>query len=456
MSGAEGTQTSPIHAFPLTQKLASFVVETAFGDIPATALEHGRQLILDTLGVSLLASRHLIGELIRSHASMLGGHRRTASVLGPGNLRVDTVWAAQANGTLANALDYDSGGHLPTHILPAILAIAEERRLSGADVLGAFVLAYEASARLTKVIDAKRAQQQGPTYRGWWHVGLIAPVAACLAACRLLGANVSETRCAMGVATASSAGFRRNMGTMTKALHSGNGARGGIEAAMLAMQGFTGDPEMIEGELGFASAIAFEDERDPAPVMEKLGAPYVLEKPPGVKRYPAVTPSHGVISAAIELARTKRFDPGEIISVEADYRTFSLTRQTAENEEEAGFCAPFLIASALVHGEFGPSQIAGGAIDDQRVQALSRKVKQIPKTEGEGNIVIVRLANADTISARARGSRAFEQDFIEAKFRACALHAGMQETTVAEMVDIVGALDHKEDLARLMRLARGA
>ena len=130
------------------------------------------------------------------------------------------------------------------------------RSASGRDALAAFVVAYEAAARLTKVIDAKRAEHQGPTYRGWWHVGLIAPIAAALAACRLKGAKREQTARAIGIATASSAGFRRSMGTMTKALHSGNGARGGIEAAMLAMRGFTGDPEIIEAPLGFVAAIA--------------------------------------------------------------------------------------------------------------------------------------------------------------------------------------------------------
>lgn len=456
MGGADGAATTPIHGWPLTQRLAAFVIETRSQTLAPAALEHGRQLILDTLGVSLLASRHRVGQLIRSHASMMGGHRRVASVLGPGNLRVDTVWAAQANGTMANALDFDSGGHLPTHLVPTILAIAEERRLSGANVLGAFVIAYEAAWRLTKVIDAKRAQQQGPTYRGWWHVGLIAPVAATLAACRLLGASVEETRRAMGIATASSAGFRASMGTMTKGLHSGNGARGGIEAAMLAMQGFTGDPEIIENELGFVSAIAFEDERDPAPVMERLGAPFALEKPPGVKRYPAVTPAHGVIHAAIELARAHKFDSQEIVAVEADYRTFSLTRRTAQDEEEAGFCAPFLIAASLVHGEFGPAQIEREAVEDPVVQELSRKVTQIPKSGGEGNLVIVRLANGETLSARARGERAFETDFIKAKFRSCALQAEVAPESITEMIDFCGTLDQQKDIARLMQLARGA
>ena len=98
----------------LTERLAAFCIATPAEDLPPAAVESARQLILDTIGVALLASSHKIGRLITAHARELGAHAPTASVLGAGNLRVAPVFAAQANGTLANALDYDGGVHLPT------------------------------------------------------------------------------------------------------------------------------------------------------------------------------------------------------------------------------------------------------------------------------------------------------------------------------------------------------
>ena len=444
-----------IHTHKLTEKLASFSITTRADDLPSATLESARQLILDTIGVSLLASTHKIGRLISAQAAEFGGHVQMASVFGAGNLKAALIFAAQANGTMANALDYDGGGHLPTHILPAVLAIAEEGRLSGRDTLAAFIVAYEAAARLTKVIDAKRAEHQGSTYRGWWHVGLIGPVAAALAACRLKGADAEQTARAIGIATASSAGFRRSMGTMTKALHSGNAARGGIEAAMLAMRGFTGDPEIIEAPLGFVATIAMPDERDVTPIIERLGKPFALEKPPGVKRYPAVTPSHGVITAALKLAAQGGYAVEEIEKVESDYRSFSLSRMEARNEEEAGFCAPYLIAASLVHGVFGPEQILPAAIDDPRVRKLSARVRQIPKTAGEGNVVTLHLRSGKTLSARARGERAFEPDYIARKFTQCA-SAALNRRAADEISDIISHLDQQPSIDRLMALARGA
>jgi 2-methylcitrate dehydratase PrpD len=245
------------------------------------------------------------------------------------------------------------------------------------------------------------------------------------------------------------------MGTMTKALHSGNAARAGIEAAMLAMGGFTGEPTIIEAPLGFVAAIATPDERDLSAISDRLGQPFALERPPGVKRYPAVSPAHGVITAALKLAAQGGFAIDEIEKVESDYRTFSLARTQAHDEEQAGFCAPYLIAASLVHGAFGPEQILPAAIGDPRVQALAARVVQIAKTAGEGNIVTLHLRGGRTLSARARGERAFEPDFIARKFARCAA-AAISARAADEIRDIVAHLDQQPSLDRLMTLARGA
>src|SRR6478735_2106475 len=81
-----------IHTHKLTEKLASFSITTRADDLPSATLESARQLILDTIGVSLLASTHKIGRLISAQAAELGGPVQTASVFGAGNLKVAPVF----------------------------------------------------------------------------------------------------------------------------------------------------------------------------------------------------------------------------------------------------------------------------------------------------------------------------------------------------------------------------
>ena len=93
-------------------------------------IEPAKTVILDTIGVALAAVERPIGTIITAHVAETGGATGTATVLGAG-LKTSPQLAALANGTLANALDFDDGSHLATHILPAALAVAEHHRPLG-------------------------------------------------------------------------------------------------------------------------------------------------------------------------------------------------------------------------------------------------------------------------------------------------------------------------------------
>src|SRR4051812_26641030 len=101
---------------PLTQVLASFVADTK--DVPKATIEPAKNVILDTIGVALAAVERPIGKVIVGHVAD-GGHSGLATVLGSG-IKTSPEMAALANGTLANALDFDDGSHLATHLLPTV------------------------------------------------------------------------------------------------------------------------------------------------------------------------------------------------------------------------------------------------------------------------------------------------------------------------------------------------
>jgi len=84
------------------------------------------------------------------------GGRDVASVLGHAG-RLPVASAALVNGAAAHALDFDDvnlamPGHPSVAILPALLALAEDRASSGADVLTAFVAGYELQCRIGRTI----------------------------------------------------------------------------------------------------------------------------------------------------------------------------------------------------------------------------------------------------------------------------------------------------------------
>lgn len=433
---------------PLTDRLASFAVETTATDIPKAVIDPAKNLILDTIGVSLAAANSSIGRIIAEHVAGMGSPA-TATVLGAA-VKVSPELAALANGTLANALDFDEGSHLSTHVLPAALAIAEHHHLSGQDLLEAFIIGYEAGTRLTQTIDARRRQQRGPTHRGWWHVGLVGPIAAALTVSRLLKLDRRQTTMAIGIASCSSGGFRRNMGTMAKALHSGNAARGGIQAAYLARRGFTSDPEILEAPLGFLQAVCPPEDRD-MEAIANLGRPYALEGALKIKRFPACNPGHPLIDAVQKLLESRSFSVEDIAVIEADLHTFSLLRPEPKDEEAAGFSGAFLLAATFVHRVFGLEQISDQVVHDPHVRDLMKRVRHVPA--GDTETVTVRLHDHRVVSVDVLPVRRLTtRESVRQKFRECA-YPVLSRKSVSAVEDQILGLEKQSNVDLLMSIA---
>jgi hypothetical protein len=93
------------------------------------------------------------------------GGKDEAGVIG-GGFRTSVPLAALANGVIAHALDYDDISTkfwlIPSvSLVPAILALAEKRRISGKAVLSSYIMGYETGANLGHIM--------GMTFfgRGW-------------------------------------------------------------------------------------------------------------------------------------------------------------------------------------------------------------------------------------------------------------------------------------------------
>jgi 2-methylcitrate dehydratase PrpD len=437
----------------LTARIVSFAIETRLSDLSIKAIDNAKVIIMDTFGACLAAAPLHMGQILTRYAVESGG-KAEATIIG-GKAKVPATMAALVNGSLANALDYNESSHVATHVMPAALALAERDGRSGADFLDAFAIGFEAGYRLAQAYDGARTAESGPTYRGWWHVGLVSPIAGAIAAARLLRLDRDKTARAIGIATCSSGGFRRNMGTMAKAYHSGHGSSDGIQAALLASQGFTADPEILEAPLGFLAAVCQPEERDDAAIAERLGNPFVLEDKPRIKPFPSCTRSHKGIDAALDAHAKGGYKIEDIVKVEADFNAFSLLRPEAESEDAAGFSAPFLISSALVNGAMGLDQLSEKSLHDKKVRALMAKFTHAPTIKGRETVTL-RLKDGSSVVGECSTVRRLEaKGEIEEKYRDSATRR-LTAQAAAELQDLVLSIEKQSNLARIMTLAGGA
>jgi 2-methylcitrate dehydratase PrpD len=436
-----------------TARVAEFVTETSLHDVPADAVRGAKNLILDTLGVGLAAVDQPVAATIRDHVATLGGPP-AATIIGAGGRKAAAPTAALANGALVNILDYDGFWHVATHVLPAVLAVGEATGASGAAALEAFILAAEVADRLREAIEARRDEQAGPTYRGWYHVSLYGPMTAALAAGKLLGLSTGQARAAVGIAANSSGGFRQNLGTSAKSLLSGNSASSGVTAALLAARGMAGDPDILEARVGFANALCLPGECDWKPVTDSLGRPYKLAGPLGLKAYPAVGPTQCVIASLRELRARRPFGPADVTSVEARLSSFSAGLEYPSDVLGANFSWPYILAATVVDGTFGVPHLRQSSIDKPAIRAFADKITfaEAGPDDGAGRLT-VRLANGEALTTKVdrRLGRADTTEALTAKYRDCAA-VHLDDDRAGQLHDQIMAIEEAESLAGLTRL----
>src|SRR5262249_46908403 len=151
---AENAQKSKVDTVAHeTQRLAEFAAKLRYEDAPADVVERARNTIIDTAGTIVFGydlpwSQMVVAQARRARP---GGRSR---ILGLGGPLVQAPAAAFANGALAHAYELDNltspgaGVHPGAILLSAGLAVAQERGLSGRDLLTAFIAGSEVMIRI--------------------------------------------------------------------------------------------------------------------------------------------------------------------------------------------------------------------------------------------------------------------------------------------------------------------
>jgi 2-methylcitrate dehydratase PrpD len=233
----------------LTRALAERAAAVSYDRLPEPVRELARQCVLDYYGVALAGADDPLVAILLDELLDAGGAAQ-AGVVGH-KARLPVLAAALVNGAIGHALDYDDvnlamPGHPSVAILPALLALAEQRHSTGREMIAAFVAGYETCCRVGM------AMRPGHYGRGFHATGTVGAFGAAAACARLLGLGADAAAQALGIAGTQAAGLKSQFGTMCKPFHAGKAAENGLLAARLAARGFSSRPDLIECEQGFA------------------------------------------------------------------------------------------------------------------------------------------------------------------------------------------------------------
>ena len=266
-----------------------------------TALQQQcRLLLLDGLAVAV-AGADEPGPSILAALARRECPEGPARVIGKG-FSVGVVQAARVNGAAMHVLDFEPMWNPPNHalspLLPALLALGESRERDGEPALGASMLraiarGVEAQGRLRM-----SSGQFEPGKLTLHPPGIVGPLASALACAQFLGLDIDRTTAAVSMAASRAGAVLANVGSMTKALHCGDGAANGLECALLAREGFTANEDAIGSPRGWGVAM-FGSTFDASHLTQPLLIPRALSPGPSWKLFPSQFATHFVITAAL-------------------------------------------------------------------------------------------------------------------------------------------------------------
>lgn len=408
---------------PLAAALARSIAAARPARFAAAARDKARACLLDFLACAFDAS----GLPWSRQAAALAEEDGACTIVGsPRGAAVGD--AAFANAVAGHGLvreDMHAGAvaHLGVVVLPALLALAERRDRTLADVLDAAVVGYEVGAKLGRAIVT-------PEFSRFFRpTGFVGPAAAAAACAHLLGLDAARTQSALSLAANMASGLNQwpHTGADDMFFHPGVATRNGLTAVRLAELGAHGSEGALDGEAGLLTAMR------PDRVVPRVGLfddqPEILSvffKPVPVCNF-AQTPA----LAAIRIANDERLDPQAIQSVHVRVSRAAKAYPGCDHAGpfarilQAKMSIHYAVASALLHGRVEEASYAD--LDDPVRLALAAKITvdadeayTAAFPQRQGATVEVRMDDGRLLSCSLPDVLAADVAEVRARFRRAA------------------------------------
>jgi 2-methylcitrate dehydratase PrpD len=350
-------------------RLAQFVKDTTYAALPARVISAARLVLLDTLGAMLAGSR--LPENIRL-AGLVAERSgpRTATLIGHAE-RAEPMLAALSNATAGVALEVDEGnrwggGHPSIHVLPGLLAVAEEVGIDGPRLLAALVAGYDVSSRMG---GATVPRFNVHTHGTWGTIGTAVAVA------KILDADAAAIRRIMNLAVSMSPAnswvpcFE---GATVRNLYPGRSGLQGVLAVHLHRCGFTAPADAPADIYGAILGEHF----DPAQVVERLGEDYRITTN-YFKFHACCRINHYALEALGAITSAHRFAPDDVERITVTSIPFGerMADPAPNTVLAAKFSIPYAVAASVVLGRTDLVAFDEAAIADSRVRQLAARVE---------------------------------------------------------------------------------
>ena len=365
-----------------TRELAEAVHSIEFDALGDTELEAVRRLLLDHIGVAAAGSMTDSAATFRRVMGRFAHDERAAlPVIGAG-MAAAAVPASMANAVAGHSIEYDdvhnsSSSHPGVVMYPAAMAATALAGGDERDLVRAVVIGFEVMCR------AGRAADPASHYARHFHpTGTIGTLGAAAAAAAALGLDAGGLNSAIGIAATMASGSMEFLsdGAWTKRLHPALAARNGVEAGLLAADGYVGNVDGICGERGFLAA------HSEAPVPDRLlegwGERPLEVVDTSIKRHTCCRYNQGAIDALLTIRASHGVGADDVESVVIGIPSVAVdivaepesSKRRPKSVVDAQFSLAFGAAAALLWGRAGLAEYDESRLDDPAALALMDRV----------------------------------------------------------------------------------
>lgn len=447
-----------------SEKIADFVANIGYNNIPQEAIKVAKKAILDWIGVTIAGANETGPKILVDQVKKTMATDESGLICK--GFKTSAELSAWVNGTSGHTLDYDDtfpnqvgyNFHPTIPILPAVLAIGEKIGASGRDVLTAYIIGIEFEARLGRAIGLYSSRI------GWHPTSVIGTIGASMACAHIMKLDRERTQTAMGIAGSMAGGIIQNFGSMTKPLHAGNAARNGVVTALLAHSGFTASKNIMEGETGFCSI--FSGGRLKGMEDNDFGKKwYIISPGISLKPYPCCRSTHSSIDASIYLKNIVGIENAKITKIicrtSPDHPKLARFHRP-RNGTEGKFSIPYCIAVSLIRGRVLLEDFTDEKVNEPDVQNLLAKVdfeypkEYIKERMSLSQEVVVEVGNKERYShkveiPKGEPENPLTDDELREKFIDCS-RLSLSKEEIENVMEIVSRLESLDHISKLMEI----
>ncbi len=444
---------------------------TRYEDLPDAAVAAVKQEVLDSLATALGGSTK---EGVRELVEMVKewGGAKQSTVIGYG-LKCPAPNAAQVNGTMIHALDYDDGHqtalvHIGCVTVSTAFAAAERMgKISGKELITAIALGGDFMSRL----GLTNRPGKNALDSGWHPTTLFGFLGAAAIAGRIFGLDAEKLINAIGLAYHQCGGAGSGVadGALAKRMGPGLAAKAGLTSALMAERGITGERDALEGRAGIFKTYMGGD-YDPKVLTADLGKRFEVVNI-GNKPYPCCGLTHACIDAALTLKSKHDIQTDKIksITVYGGQAVYDLSQPRAVKNNprtiiDAQFSTPYVVAVALANGKVTVDDFTEESIKRPEILNITRKTtgKLVPEMNrhgvGPGGIIITmqdgREYQEEVEHCLGSVERPMAYEDVTKKFRECAACAlkPLPAAKVEKVIKLVSRLETLPDATEIIRL----